>query len=115
MDAKMQALLDQVKPYVQQHPCFDLVQTKFGLIAVYEPNSSDGYSEPIRNYETLRNLLFREISGDVREESGMEHFNVILYPEEAEETARRVFPYLVDEDDFDALRQYLAEAMRRLY
>lgn len=113
MDTKMKALLVRMMPYVQQHPNFDIVQTKFGLLQVYDPEGDGICPELIPDYAALRDVLIHEIAGDVREESGLQHLDVNLHPAEAEETARRVMAYLSDPEDLQALRRYLADDMRR--
>ena len=112
MDAKMRDLFDRMKPYVEQNDYFDLVETKFGLLQIFTPEEGENYYHRIRDYKHLLHTLIFELSADVREESGLEHLHVDLHPSEAEETARRALPHLVNPGDVEELKAFLQESMR---
>lgn len=115
LSPEMQELLERIKPYVEQSPHFDIVQTKFGLVDIRRVDK-EGYElecDIIFDYEDLLHLIFVEMSCDVRDDDGREHFTTNFFPEEIVESRRRILPYLegLSYGAFakEALEEYLAE------
>ena len=112
---EMQELLDRIKPYVEQNPHFDIVQTKFGLVDIRRIDK-EGYElecDIVFDYEDLLHLFFVEMSCDVRDDDGREHLSTELFKEEVVELRRRIMPYLEgltnENSAKEALEEYLAE------
>lgn len=115
MNNDFQTLFNRMLPYAKQSPYFDFAMCKFGLIKVDQPCNDEVHCELITTADDLLQILFEEVSSDVRDESGKEHTTTELFPEEVIESRRRILPYFQglpnEAEAMEALEKFLDECL----
>ena len=113
---KMDSILNVFRTYVKEHSCFDILfSEKCGYLYV-EVGKDDVNVEIIENSSDLLFRLFTEVSSDVRSlQMNGPHIEIDLYPEEIEESRKRLSAYFESLEDelkkecLNEMEDYLSE------
>lgn len=92
--ARIDAILDAFRSYIDEHYYFDILYSKKCGYLYVVINEDDIPVDWLEDSADLLNHLYMDISSDVRAlQMNGPHTTINLYPEEIEETRRRLKPY----------------------
>lgn len=113
---RMKMLLDRFEDYTASSKYFDLLWSKGKLLLLSLEKGEIGSYRWVESFEDLLEIYLFEVSSDVRDLNLCgEHLTSDLYPAEAEETIRRMMPYISDlpfeQECLDIMREYIRKCL----
>lgn len=113
---EMKMLMERFADYTAFSKYFDLLWSKDKLLLLlFEKGEIESYRW-VESLEDLLEIYLFEVSSDVRDLNLCgEHVTSDLYPAEAEETIRRMMPYIsglpFEQECLDIMREYIRKCL----